>query len=67
MRTETYEVWMLRCGLFYFWTGRNWDIRPYNGKCYATKDLAEKAMSKAQVKTTEKVSAELCSLTVPIG
>jgi len=44
---ENYRVFVLKADGMFFWTGRKWDLRPYNAKCYGMKKHAEKAMATA--------------------
>jgi hypothetical protein len=62
---ERYQIYLLRCGMFDYWTGRCWDIRPYNAKCYGTSKAAEEAMPAALKKTRELVSIVEGTLDVP--
>lgn len=49
---ETYRVFVLKSESMFFWTGRKWDLRPYNVKCYGTWTAAEKALVTA-IKTAK--------------
>lgn len=62
--TESYKVWLLKRGNFDFWTGRKWDMRPYNAKCYATAKGANEAMPAALKKSNDAVHLVEATLTV---
>jgi hypothetical protein len=64
MKTERYVVWLLKAGSHY-WTGRSWDMRPYNAKCYGTVDCANEAKPSAVKKTTQEVAIVNGTLEAP--
>ncbi|MFY4731219.1 hypothetical protein [Nitrospira sp. BLG_2] len=53
---ERYTIFMIRSGSLFWWTGRKWDLRPYNVKCYGTRKAAEHASKTASKKADEPVS-----------
>jgi len=57
---ENYRVFVLRSEGMFFWTGRKWDLRPYNAKCYGMEKNAKNALVKAkQAKDIEIVEATI--------
>lgn len=62
---ERYKIFMLRCGSLFWWTGRKWDLRPYNVKCYGTYKAAEQASKAAIKKAEEPITIVEGTLEVP--